>query len=201
MKKLILTLLLPIVCFSQQLQQPDTTRIATYTIKEDGNKVTFTPVMPPQMQIAGAPKPFYNYFWEFGDGNFSKEESPTHIYASTGEFTPHLSYKSGYDNGSKPPVRPRPRPKILSHTNNYVAMTGLGISDTLQMFNDKDPIPNDEIVVVIRYKNPNQIVRKGKLLMYYNDKRFKKNNVEHKETRNHFGESEIYICKKIKKLH
>jgi hypothetical protein len=190
---LFLLLALSSLVKAQSLTAIDTTRIATYTIKEDGNKVTFTPVMPPQIPMAGAPKPFYNYFWEFGDGNFSKEENPTHIYASTGEFTPHLSVKSSYDNGSKPPIRPRPRPrpKSVNANDRYVAMAGLGINDTLMVFNDKDPIPNDEIVVVVRYKNPNLNMSKGKLLLYYNDKLFDKNNFELAETRNHFGENEI----------
>ena len=35
---------------------------------------------PPLKQIAGAPKAHYSYFWEFGDGTYSTEKNPRHIY-------------------------------------------------------------------------------------------------------------------------
>ncbi len=172
----------------------DTVKIATYTFLENGNEVTFTPVMPIQVQIAGAPKASYSYFWEFGDGNYSKEANPKHIYASNGEFSPHLSVTAKYDDGSLPPIRPKPKPKpnALSHqNNNYLAMAGLNYIDTLSIFADKDPVPNDEIVAVIRYRNPKTAISKGKLYLFYNEKSFKNNNFEHVETRKHHGEREI----------
>lgn len=178
---------------AQQLTAIDTSRIATYTIATEGMAVTFTPVMPPQEQVAGAPPAFYSYFWEFGDGNFSKDPNPTHVYAAVGEYTPHLSVKAAYDNGSLPPIKPKPKPKVTqtAYHQSPTYTEGLNIADTMAIFCDKDPIPNEEIVVVVRYSNPLPSVSKGKLYLFYNDKAFKKNNFEIKEIRSHFGEQEV----------
>ena len=37
--------------------------------------VKFSSILRPLRQIAGAPEPFYTYFWEFGDGYFSFEKN------------------------------------------------------------------------------------------------------------------------------
>jgi hypothetical protein len=193
MKKLFLIFgIIPVFNYAQT--KTDTTRIATYSIKENGNEVTFTPIMPVQVQIAGAPKASYSYFWEFGDGDYSKESNPKHIYATNGEFTTNLSVMAKYDDGSLPPLKPRPKPKpkaFANQNNNYIAMQGLSFKDTLAIFCDKAPIPNNEIVVVIRYRNPSTAMNKGKLYLFYNENSFKNNNFECIETRSHHGEREI----------
>ena len=55
-------------------------RSATITHKVNGNSVSFNPETPQLNQIAGAPKAFYTYYWEFGDGNYSFLEKPNHSY-------------------------------------------------------------------------------------------------------------------------
>ena len=47
------------------------------------NQANFSSTLRPLQQTAGAPEAFYSYFWEFGDGNFSFRENPTHIFADT----------------------------------------------------------------------------------------------------------------------
>ncbi len=51
--------------------------IVSFTFEVDGNDVTFT------NESLNAE----SYSWDFGDGNSSDQESPTHTYESTGEYT------------------------------------------------------------------------------------------------------------------
>ena len=55
------------------------------------NVSSFTADLRPLHRRAGAPKPFYTYLWEFGDGKFSFEQQPRHIYADTGDYNFRLS--------------------------------------------------------------------------------------------------------------
>ena len=49
------------------------TRRATIGYDKKGNQVSFKPETPPLIQVAGAPKASYSFFWEMGDGSFSKD--------------------------------------------------------------------------------------------------------------------------------
>jgi gliding motility-associated-like protein len=53
----------------------------------DGFTITF--------QNAGSPTNIQTYEWNFGDGNTSNDESPTHTYASIGDFTLKLVVNRG----------------------------------------------------------------------------------------------------------
>src|SRR3954471_19297509 len=70
--------------------------------KIDNNRVTLGAALRPLRQIAGAPASFYSYFWEFGDGSYSFEKEPTHIYKDTGDYTIRLFATNNYDDGKKP---------------------------------------------------------------------------------------------------
>ena len=66
--------------------------------------VRFTPLLPPQIPMQGAPEPpSYEFFWEFGDGSFSFEEQPEHTYSDPGSYEAVLWATGKYDNG-KPGV-------------------------------------------------------------------------------------------------
>ena len=43
--------------------------------------------------------PPYSWHWDFGDGNTSIEQNPTHVYNTTGSFTVTLTVTDNYDNG------------------------------------------------------------------------------------------------------
>ena len=62
---------------------------------------------PPLDQIPGAPEAFYEYFWEFGDGSYSFEENPTHIYKDFGDGDVLVAMTNNYSNGGAPPTRPK----------------------------------------------------------------------------------------------
>ena len=66
--------------FSQTVVKDTLTRRANIGYDKKGNLVSFKPETPPLIQVAGAPPASYSYFWEFGDGTYSKEATPKKVY-------------------------------------------------------------------------------------------------------------------------
>lgn len=194
MKKISLTLLFLFgisLTFSQSKVKDTITRRATITYDKKGNQILLKAETPPLVQIAGAPKPNYTYFWETGDGNYSKEPTPKHIYKKKGDYKINVSVTNNYDNG-KPP---KTRPKVVAITDitdvSYSQIASLKDTTSYTLFASREPLPEEDMVVVMQYKNPLEYVTSGKLYLFYNDKSFKKKNFEWVETRAHFGEREV----------
>ena len=193
---LSITIFLILFCFPEfakgQTKVKDTiTRRANIGYDKNGNQVSLKPETPPLIQVAGAPKASYSYFWEMGDGNYSKEPTPKHVYKKKKEYKVNLSVTNNYDNG-KPP-KTRPRTVAINEITNTQFSEIASLQDTIQykIFNNREPVPEEEMVVVVSYKNPLNYVANGKLYLFYNDKEFKNNNFELLETRTHFGEKEV----------
>ena len=89
-----------------QTTEPD--RLLDFKVEANGDIQTFTPIMPPALQKPGAPKAFWSYFWEFGDGSFSREENPNHIYANQGDYVASLDATAHYDDGKKARKKKKP---------------------------------------------------------------------------------------------
>lgn len=194
MRKLCLTLLFLLgltVSFSQSKAKDTITRKATILYDKKGNQVLLKAETPPLVQIAGAPKANYSYFWEMGDGNYSKEPTPKHTYKKKGDYKVNVSVTNNYDNG-KPP---KTRPKVVTVNDitdtHYSEIASLQDSLSFHLFASREPLPEEEMIVVMQYKNPLAYVTSGKLYLFYNDKSFKKKNFEWLETRAHFGEKEV----------
>jgi PKD domain len=104
-------LLLFFLCASlshSQTKVKDTlVRRAKIQFEQKSNVVNFKPETPPLIPIAGAPKPSYSHLWEFGDGHYSKEATPKHVYKNKGEYTTRLVVTNNYDNGKPPATRPK----------------------------------------------------------------------------------------------
>lgn len=167
------------------------TRRANIGYDKKGNLVTFKPETPPLIQIAGAPKASYSFFWELGDGSFSREPAPKKVYKKKGEYKVNLSVTNNYDNG-KPP---KTRPKIVAineiEDQNFEDIASIGDSVSLKLFNNREPVPDEEMVVVLSYQNLLDYTANGKLYLFYNDKEFRNDNFELLEIRSHFGEREV----------
>ena len=192
MRKLVLLAILATTFSFSQTKVKDTiTRRATIGYDKKGNLVSFKPQTPPLIQIAGAPKANYSYFWEMGDGSYSKEIEPKKVYKKKGDYKVNLSVTNNYDNG-KPP---KTRPKIVAinevSDTNYTEIASLSDSISLKIFNNREPVPEEELVIVVSYQNLLDYVANGKLYLFYNDKEFKNKNFELLETRIHFGEREL----------
>ena len=167
------------------------TRRASIGFIQNGNAVTFKPETPPLIPIAGAPKPSYSYLWELGDGHYSKEAEPKHVYKKKGTYTARLAVTNNYDNGKPPATRPK---KVVVNDvtdNNYKDIASIADQNGFAVLKNCDPIPEQEMVVVVSYQNLENYVSNGKLYLFYNEKQFKHNNFELSDFRTYAGEREI----------
>ena len=189
MKNKLLTFCITLITvhsFGQQEKVLDTiSRTTIIKTNIDGNKVDFTSEKPVLNQIAGAPKAFYTYFWEFGDGNYSAEENPKHQYKNKGNYDVKLWATNNYDTGKPPTTRPK---KVA------VTKTDSGYKDTASMTEDftvkrnREPVPNEEMAVVLSYRNYKDYVTNGKIYLFYNEQKYKANNFNILETRTYNNE-------------
>ncbi|RAJ15067.1 PKD domain-containing protein [Olleya aquimaris] len=177
------------LCFAQQATTIDTTRrVATIEYKTVGNQVQFSPNAPELNQIAGAPKAFYTNYWEFGDGTYSKENNPTKTYKKAGEYEVRLWATNNYDTGKPPTSRPK---KIRVDDVDEDYQEEASMDNAIDIQRNREPIPEEEIVVIFKYKNTKDYVTNGKLMLFYNETVYKDANFEITDTRTHHGETII----------
>ena len=175
--------------FAQKTNAQDTiSRLATVKHEVKGNAIQFTPETPALEQIAGAPKAFYSYFWEFGDGNYSKEENPQHTYKSAGDYDVKLWATNNYDTGKPPTTRPK---KIKVLTSEPSSQDEASMTEDLMLQRNREPMPEEEIVVVLSYKNYLNYTANGKLYFFYNEHQYKADNFEVKDIRAHHNEKRL----------
>ena len=179
------------VTFSQTKVKDTITRRATITYNQNGNTVSFKPETPPLIPIAGAPKPSFSYLWEMGDGNYSKEAEPKQVYKNKGTYNARLAVTNNYDNG-KPPTT-RPKKVVVNEISNtlYKDIASIESENGFTIQKNCDPIPEQEIVVILSYQNLENYVTNGKLYLFYNEKQFKNKNFELVDFRTHAGEREV----------
>jgi PKD repeat protein len=174
--------------FAQQTLDPDTlSRSATFQYDVLEDTINFTPQTPPLIQVAGAPKAYYSYYWEFGDGKFSKDSTPQHRYEKPGEYNVQLWVTNHYDNGKTPATRPQG----IDVDNSTVGYTDkASMTNDLELIRNRDPIPEEDVVIVMQYKNPKNHTTSGQLYLFYNEHKYKANNFELEDIRTHNGEKQ-----------
>jgi len=188
---LIICLVLCSVTFTSAQSLIDTTaRKAPILIEQDNNKVKLSADTPPLQQISGAPNAFYTYFWEFGDGNYSREENPEHVYEEKGEYEVRLQVTNNYDNGKPPPSRPK-KVNVGSKTSSEPTASAGDNLNSFDLLKSREPVPEEEMVVVMHYENALTYPTKGKLYLYYNERRFKADNFSLVDIRTHHGEQRL----------
>ncbi|WP_372757244.1 PKD domain-containing protein [Mariniflexile sp.] len=191
MNKYIIVLLL-FTCIgpvsAQHLLNDTITRTATIKTTISGNAVLFNPETPTLTQIAGAPKPFYTYFWEFGDGNYSTEPNPNHIYKKTGDYEVKLWATNNYDNGKPPTTRPK---KIAISSISSVPNDLAIMDEDFILKRNREPVPDEELVLVLSYKNQKEYTTNGKLYLFYNEHKYKSDNFKLIESRTYHNERNI----------
>ncbi|WP_394774369.1 PKD domain-containing protein [Flavobacterium sp.] len=187
----ILFILFSLFSFSQTKVKDTITRRANIVFIQNGNAVTYKPETPPLIPIAGAPKPSYSYLWELGDGNYSKEAEPKHVYKNKGTYTTRLAVTNNYDNGKPPATRPK-KVAVNDITDpNYKDIASIADQNGFAIIKNCDPIPDQEMVVVVGYQNLENYVSSGKLYLFYNEKQFKSNNFELVDFRTYANEREV----------
>ncbi len=189
MKTLFSLLLTCSVLLGHAQQQPvnDTvTPIATIEHKMVGNQLQFNANAPALNQIAGAPKAFYTNYWEFGDGTYSKENTPSKSYKKAGEYEVKLWATNNYDTGKPPTTRPK---KIKVDNADNTISEQASMDDGIDLQRNREPIPQEEIVVIFKYKNKKDYATNGKLMLFYNETVYNDANFEITDTRTYHGET------------
>ncbi|WP_281227072.1 DUF7619 domain-containing protein [Flavobacterium aquiphilum] len=191
-KSLLVIFLIFATSLYAQVKVKDTvTRRANIGYDQKGNLVSFKPETPPLIPIAGAPKPSYTYLWELGDGHYSREAEPKHVYKNKGTYTAKLTVTNNYDNGKPPATRPKKVVVNEISDTNYKDIASIDTQDGLSIIKNCDPIPEQEMQVVVSYENLENYVTNGKLYLFYNEKQFKNNNFVLEEVRPYAGEREV----------
>ncbi|GAA3725063.1 hypothetical protein GCM10022422_02760 [Flavobacterium ginsengisoli] len=187
----IFFILFSILAIGQTKVKDTITRRANIVFIQNGNQVSFKPETPPLIPIAGAPKPSYSYLWELGDGHYSKEAEPKHVYKNKGTYTTRLAVTNNYDNGKPPATRPKKVAVNDITDTNYKDIASIADQNGFAIIKNCDPIPEQEMVVVVSYQNLENYVSNGKLYLFYNEKQFKHNNFELSDFRTYAGEREV----------
>ncbi|AXY73479.1 PKD domain-containing protein [Paraflavitalea soli] len=161
----------------------------------DNNRVKFTSQLRPLRGVAGAPAPFYTYFWEFGDGTYSFEKEPVHLYKDTGDYPVRLWATNNYDDGKKPPTRLKKikvEKKTMLAANTPPAFFKGGGS--LEMITNQMPRPGEDMVLLLGYRNKpgsHTATVSGSVMLLYNEKQFGQNSFDLAEARSYHQEKKI----------
>lgn len=195
-KAILLIILMQTMMFIAMGQGVDTSK-ANINFQLNNNQANFSSTLRPLQPIAGAPDPFYSYYWEFGDGQFSFEEKPKHVYRDTGLFNARLFATNNYDDGKPPPLKPKPV-RVKSKGNN-MNIAGRNPSffkqgGAIEMRVNAMPKPDEDMVLIIGYRNEKEIMAmNGSMILFYNERQFKKNNFDLSEERTYNNEQKTAL--------
>lgn len=166
-----------LLCFTQTFAQSDT----AVKLLQKENKVSFKPNLPPLTQIPGAPKPFYTYLWDFGDGHFSTAENPEHIYDKMGDYEAILYAVNNYDDGKKPGRKPT---KIGVRQVNKIYLAAASPAENnffkanghFELKYNCMAKPGDTMLLMAGWKN--DVAVNGKVYLFINEKQFGQNSFD-----------------------
>ena len=166
---------------------PVLTREADFSTTPDGQTTRFTPQFPPLQQIAGAPVAFYSCFWEFGDGHFSFEENPVHVYEKPGEYAALLELTNNYDDGKKPKKKKK---SVLTGGGTGTAMADAFSKkeQTIALKTNSQPKAGEGLTCIVSYRNNSKFTTDGRLHLFFNEKKFKASHFRFDTARTYFGE-------------
>lgn len=170
---------------AQTPQQPP--READFTTTKEGQATRFSPQLPPLQQIAGAPAAFYTCFWEFGDGDYSFEENPSHIYEKPGEYAALLELTNNYDDGKKPKKRKK---SVLTGGGSGTAMADAfsGKAQTIALKTNSQPKAQEGLTCIVSYRNTSTLTTDGRVHLFFNEKKFPASHFRFDTARTYFGE-------------
>lgn len=174
--------------------QTNDTAAAEIQPQIDNNLVKFGATLRPLRQIAGAPAAFYTYFWEFGDGSYSFEKEPVHVYKDTGNYDVRLYATNNYDDGKKPNTRPR-RVRVnnrssLAEHRSPAFFSGDG---SLEIRANQMPKPGEDMVLLIGYRNKSNTAGpvSGSVMLLYNEKQLGQNCFDLADARTYHQEKQV----------
>ncbi|MBT8318340.1 MAG: PKD domain-containing protein [Lutibacter sp.] len=189
----LFVLLLSFTFYGQAIENDTIERTATIEYSVDLNRVSFNPKTPQLNQIAGAPKAFYTYYWEFGDGDYSFEEKPKHTYKKKGNYNTQLSVTNNYDDGKPPATRPK---EVAIQEANFDTSENenhnlVAAHNGFRLQTNRDPVPDEEMQLVLSYGNTKEFPTSGRVYVFFNEKKYKAKNFDLVDVRLHHNEKEI----------
>lgn len=163
-KFMVLCFLLSAVDLSAQL-------VSTTYISYDENKGTFQLNNVPDLIPYGTDirnRPFWEYFWEFGDGHFSTEETPVHHYSVSGKYNIVLHLSPRYAQ-NKPRNIFRPL-EVRGSRQDSLIYDLEGKRVFLELNTPTSVVPGQEINLALMYGNRtfDEGIRDGYLFFFYN---------------------------------
>ena len=173
---------------------PEDTVPAIIHYTEEQGVFKFRSELRPLRPIAGAPEPFYTYFWEFGDGGYSFEKEPEHVFPDSVLHDVRLFATNSYDDGKRPPTRPKPLKPGSSKPVLAALNSGSSFFKTngsIALKTNCMPKPGEDMMLLVGYQNKKEnglASLDGTLTILYNDREFTKDNFELVETRAYHGE-------------
>lgn len=173
-------------------------RLADFMTRNLGDATVFAPVLPPLIQMAGAPQAYYEHYWEFGDGTFSFDENPQHVYPDSSSREVYYLATGKYDNGKAP----KPRKKNLSTVKAKPAgaMANAGNAMPVVLPNStaplglravRNPRAGEELACILAYSNRTPSPQSGTLHLFFNQKDYQQPHFTFREGRTHYGEKEV----------
>ncbi|MFM9951034.1 MAG: hypothetical protein ACKV1O_24075 [Saprospiraceae bacterium] len=197
MKNLTNGLLLTFFLITFQLGAQTPERQADFMIRNTGDTTIFAPVLPPLVQMAGAPQAYYEHYWEFGDGTFSFKETPRHLYADTSSREVYYLATGKYDNGKAPKPRKKNAARVKAKSQGAMADAGntmpAVLPNTLSPLGlraVRNPRAGEELAGIFAYANRTPAPQSGTLHLFFNQKEYPHPHFNFKEGRTHFGEKE-----------
>ena len=189
----LFVLLLSFTFYGQAIENDTIERTATIEYSVDLNRVSFNPKTPQLNQIAGAPKAFYTYYWEFGDGDYSFEEKPKHTYKKKGNYKTQLSVTNNYDDGKPPATRPK---EVAIQEANFDTSENenhnlVAAHNGFRLQTNRDPVPDEKMQLVLSYGNTKGFPTSGRVYVFFNEKKYKAKNFDLVDVRLHHNEKEI----------
>ena len=192
-KFFLLFILFQSFLYAQTIENDTIARTATIVYSVNENSVSFQSETPRLNQIAGAPKAFYTYYWEFGDGNYSFDEAPKHTYKNKGNYQVQLSVTNNYDDGKPPTTRPK---EVAIDSENFDTSKNenhylVAAHNGFRLQTNRDPVPGEEMQLVLSYGNTKEYVTNGKVYLFFNEKKYKAKNFDLVDVRLYHNEREI----------
>ncbi len=166
-------------------------RSVDFSTQGNGRVLRFVPQVPPLQQMAGAPPAYWKYYWEFGDGTFSFEESPRHVYPAPGEYQALLAATAVYDHGKPPKEKPK---KVRASAGAWAADFSYPhvlkrSGDAIGLQAVRNPRAEETFILIISYHNPTGRTIDGQIALRYNETAFGYDLFTFKEARTHYGET------------
>lgn len=163
-------------------------READFTTTPAGQGLKFTPQFPPVQQTAGAPAAFFSCFWEFGDGDFSFEENPTHTYLQPGTYSATLDVTNNYDDGKKPRKRKK---SVLTGGGTGTAMADVfkHPDQRIGLKTNCQPKAGEELNCIVSYQNTSKSDMDGRVHLFFNERKFPESHFRYDTARTYFGET------------